>query len=163
MGRCVLEAGILRPNLALAQPAVASCSSGQDFSLTKGLGMAEIPLGAGSIIPQDKGWWDQLHHYQRMRGGRGTGILQALPEVSMCSHGMLCGVGSANHGGLRAWFGSLQQEGKINGFSKNPHHHLTVYSFIYMIFLLAVTDNGCAYHTPRVINNFSPSAIFLKH
>lgn len=37
VGRCVLEAGILRPNLALAQPAVASYSSGQDFSLTKGL------------------------------------------------------------------------------------------------------------------------------
>lgn len=55
-----------------------------------------------------------------------------------------------------------QQEGKMNGFSKNPHHHLAGYSFIYMIFLLAVTNNGCAYHTPFVINNFSPGAIFLK-
>lgn len=50
----------------------------------------------------------------------------------------------------------------MNGFSKNPHHHLTGYSLIYMIFLLAVTNNGCTYHTPRVINNFSPGAIFLK-
>lgn len=39
---------------------------------------------------------------------------------------------------------------------------MTGYCFIYIIFLLAVTNNCHAYHTPRAINNFSPGAIFLK-
>lgn len=34
------------------------CRTG--LNLTKGLGMGEIYLVAESIIPQDKGWWDQL-------------------------------------------------------------------------------------------------------
>lgn len=50
----------------------------------------------------------------------------------------------------------------MNGFSENLHHLVTGYSLIYIIFLLTVTNNCYAYHTPHVINNFSPGVIFLK-
>lgn len=162
----VWEAGILRPNPALAQPAAASFSSGQDFSL----GVVEKPLVAGSIFPQDKGWWDELYC-----GTRGQEVAEGQESCRPCLGSPCAPMGGAvgfvqlgthtaskprrAQGMVRV---RPQQEGKMNDFCKNPHHHLAGYSFIYMIFLLAGTNNGCAYHTPCVINNFSPGAIFLK-
>lgn len=99
-------------NPALAQPAAPSCSSGQDFSLPKGLGMVEIPLVAGSIIPQDKGWWDQLHCVTRGQeveeGQVSAGLAWGLPvlpwdEVWVCAsgntHGQQTTVGSGHGSG----------------------------------------------------------------
>lgn len=136
--------------------------------LPKGFVMVLQPSGSWKHHPSGQGLVGSTALcYQRTWGGRGTGILQALPGVSMW-----CCVGFVQLGTHRVskprWAQGMvrvraQQEGKMNGFSKNPHHHLTGFSFIYMIFLLAVTNNGCAYPTPRVINNFSPGAIFLKH
>lgn len=41
------------------------CRTG--LSLTEGLGMGEIHPVAESVIPQDKGWWDQLRCITRGR------------------------------------------------------------------------------------------------
>lgn len=51
----------------------------------------------------------------------------------------------------------------MNGFSEKLHHLVTGYSFIYIIVLSTVTNNCDAYHTPRVTNDCSAGAIFLKH
>lgn len=132
--------------------------------------MGEIHLVAESIIPQDKGSWDQP---RCVTGGQevAEGQVPGSPAQggSVCPHEMWRGVWAAgNARGQQTAMGEgtvsvrPQQEGRMNGFSENLHHLVTGYSFIYIIFLLTVTNNCYTYHTPRAINNFSPGAIFLK-
>lgn len=56
--------------------------------------MVEIPQATRNIIPQDKGWWDQLHCVTR---GQEVEEGQVMPGVSLCSHGMGCGVCAAGN------------------------------------------------------------------
>ena len=170
VSRCVLEAGTLRPNPALPQPAATSSSGGRGSAVPRGLaGVRSVwqpkapslrarPGGIScATLPGDKRWPRGRYPTGPAPGGSGcpprgaVGLVQLAMHVA-CEQRWLRGTVSVRP----------QQEGGMNGFSENLHHLMTGYSFIYMIFLLTVTNNCYTSQTPRAINNFSPGAIFLK-
>jgi len=110
-----------------------------------------------ATLPGDKRWPRGRYPTGPAPGGSGcpprgaVGLVQLAMHVA-CEQRWLRGTVSVRP----------QQEGGMNGFSENLHHLMTGYSFIYMIFLLTVTNNCYTSQTPRAINNFSPGAIFLK-